>query len=156
MWHLMLSLTSLIFRIPKVRIREGSRIWPEFRLHSIVFACRSLACLVIVFLEKRYDPHGEPRYWANVLVVFATLLGADLATASVDPSSRSNTIRGLETSAATQVVGLLANALTMLQFGAPLSAIRTVPRALPLGSSARGVVQGSHVGLGIERDISTS
>jgi len=100
MWHLMLSLTSLIFRIPKVRIREGSRIWPEFRLHSIVFACRSLACLTILWLERRYDPHGEPRYWANVAVVFATLISADLATASVDPASRSNTIRGLDTTAA--------------------------------------------------------
>jgi len=100
MWHLMLSLTSLIFRIPKVRIREGSRIWPEFRLHSIVFACRSLACLTILWLERRYDPHGEPRYWANVLIVMATLVSADIATNSVDPISRSNTIRGLETSAA--------------------------------------------------------
>ena len=52
-WHLMLSLTSLVFKLPKVRIKEGSRIWPEFRLHSIVFACRSLACLCLVWLEKR-------------------------------------------------------------------------------------------------------
>lgn len=34
--HAMLSLSSLIFSIPKRRITEGSRIWPEFRLHNIV------------------------------------------------------------------------------------------------------------------------
>jgi len=96
--HLGLSVSSLIFKIPKVRIKEGSRIWPEFRLHSIVFACRSLACMALVWYEKRYDL--APMYWANVLIVMATLVSADIATNSVDPISRSNTIRGLETSAA--------------------------------------------------------
>ena len=52
-WHLLLSVSSLIFKIPKMRIKEGSRIWPEFRLHSIVFACRSLACMTVVWAEKR-------------------------------------------------------------------------------------------------------
>ncbi len=47
--HAMLSLSSLIFRLPAKRIAEGSRIWPEFRLHSIVFACRSLACLALTW-----------------------------------------------------------------------------------------------------------
>ena len=97
--HLCLSCSSLVFKIPKVRIKEGSRIWPEFRLHSIVFACRSLACMMLTWLERRYDPTGDPHYLANVVIVFATLIAADLATASVDPTSRSNTIRGLETTA---------------------------------------------------------
>jgi hypothetical protein len=95
--HLCLSCTSLVFKLPKQRIKEGSRIWPEFRLHSIVFACRSLACMTLTWLERRYDPLGPPRYWANVLIVFATLLAADAATSSVDAVSRSNTIRGLDT-----------------------------------------------------------
>jgi len=94
--HAALSLSSLIFHIPKVRIKEGSRIWPEFRLHSIVFACRSLACMSIVWAEERFAT--GPHYLANVCVVFATLLSADTATNSVDPKSRSNTIRGLEMS----------------------------------------------------------
>lgn len=96
--HFSLSTSSLVFKIPKVRIKEGSRIWPEFRLHSIVFACRSLACMTIVWLENAYAM--EPMYLANVAVVFATLVSADAATNSVDAASRSNTIRGLDTSAA--------------------------------------------------------
>ena len=51
--HALLSVSSMIFRIPAQRIKEGSRIWPEFRLHSIVFACRSLACMTVVWAEKR-------------------------------------------------------------------------------------------------------
>jgi len=94
--HTMLSVSSLIFKIPKVRIKEGSRIWPEFRLHSIVFACRSLACMSLVWYEKRYQM--EPMYWVNAVIVMATLVGADIASASVD--HHSNTIRGLDTSAA--------------------------------------------------------
>lgn len=96
--HLCLSISSLVFRIPKVRIKEGSRIWPEFRLHSIVFACRSLSCMAVVWVEQRYSL--QPMYWANVVIVLATMIGADVATNSVDPASRSNTIRGLETTAA--------------------------------------------------------
>jgi hypothetical protein len=108
--HGLLSVSSLIFHIPKVRIKEGSRIWPEFRLHSIVFACRSLACMLIVWAERRYLTPGAHAYWANVLVVFATLIGADVATNSVDPRSRSNTIRGLDT-------GLLYKySFSMMQF----------------------------------------
>jgi len=95
-WHLLLSVSSMVFRIPKKRIQEGSRIWPEFRLHSIVFACRSLACMSLVWAEKRYAL--EPQYWANVLIVFATLIAADVASSSVE--HHSNTIRGLDTSAA--------------------------------------------------------
>ena len=105
-WHFGLSVSSLIFRIPKVRIKEGSRIWPEFRLHSIVFACRSLACLGIVWAERRLSL--EPMYCANALVVMATLVAADVASASVE--HHSNTIRDLDTSAAYKFV------FTFMQF----------------------------------------
>ena len=96
LWHLALSVSSLVFKIPKVRIKEGSRIWPEFRLHSIVFACRSLACMSLVWAERRFAL--EPIYWANAGICIATLVAADVATASV--AHHSNTIRGLDTSAA--------------------------------------------------------
>ena len=76
--HLMLSCTSLVFHIPTKRIKEGSRIWPEFRLHSIVFACRSIATMMITWAEQRFE--AEPIYAANVVVVFCTLLAADAAS----------------------------------------------------------------------------
>eukprot|EP00038_Savillea_parva_P014233 m.214881 g.214881 ORF g.214881 m.214881 type:complete len:330 (-) comp27416_c0_seq1:54-1043(-) len=94
--HACLSCSSLVFRLPKIRIKEGTRIWPEFRLHSIVFAWRSLVCMLIVWYEDRYPPPA-PRFWLNTIVVFATLLAADAATLSLDPKSRSSTIRDLDT-----------------------------------------------------------
>jgi len=106
--HAGLSVSSLIFHIPKVRIKEGSRIWPEFRLHSIVFACRSLACMMVVWVEERFAT--GPHYLANVAIIFATLLCADYASNSVDEKSRSNTIRGLEMGA------LYKYSFSLLQF----------------------------------------
>lgn len=50
---------------------------------------------MIVWVEDRFNI--GPFYWANVVVVFITLICADMATNSVDEKSRSNTIRGLET-----------------------------------------------------------
>jgi len=50
-----------------------------------------------VWAERRFLPAGVHYYWANVAIVFATLLFADISTNSLDAKSRSNTIRGLDT-----------------------------------------------------------
>ena len=92
--HAMLSASSLIFKIPIKRIAEGSRIWPEYRLHSIIFAYRSLACLLVTYLELKYG--GETRYYLNGLIVVGTLLAADFGTWWVGPAGRSSTIQGLD------------------------------------------------------------
>ena len=93
--HALLSASSLIFKIPIKRIAEGSRIWPEYRLHSIVFAYRSLACLMVTFLEAKYSVL-TPRYELNGLIVVCTLLAADFGTWWVGPAGRSSTIQGLD------------------------------------------------------------
>lgn len=93
--HATLSASSLIFKIPIKRIAEGSRIWPEYRLHSIVFAYRSLACLAVTYVEKKMAVE-TPRYELNGLIVIATLLAADFGTWWVGPAGRSSTIQGLD------------------------------------------------------------
>lgn len=60
--------------------RLGTRIWPQFRLHSIVFAHRSLACMGLTWL--RVNGVGVPAA-ANTAVVFATMAAADMSTAAV-------------------------------------------------------------------------
>jgi len=92
--HASLSLSSMIFKIPKKRIVEGSRIWPEYRLHSIIFACRSLACMMLIWSEQRFG--RSPAYEANVAIIFATIIAADIATWSVGEASRSSTIQDLD------------------------------------------------------------
>jgi len=91
--HVLLSVSSLIFKLPVRRIAEGSRIWPEYRLHSIIFACRSLACMFAMLLEMRNS--WEPMYGVNVVIVLATNAAADFASWWVDPEGRSSTIRDL-------------------------------------------------------------
>ena len=98
--HALLSLSSMIFKIPKKRIVEGSRIWPEYRLHSIIFACRSLACMALVWVEQRFQL--PPAYEWNIAIVIATIVAADIASWSVGEASRSSTIRDLDAPPALQ------------------------------------------------------
>lgn len=80
------------------RLREGSMIWPEYRLHSIIFALRSLVCMLIVWIEQRFSV--GPFSIANVLVVLGTMKLASYSS-SICPSGTqlqagSGTIRELD------------------------------------------------------------
>jgi len=69
--HLALSASSFEFKIPIVRIREGSRIWPEYRLHSLVFCDRSLAVMALYWYEDTYQVE-KPYYPINAVIVLFT------------------------------------------------------------------------------------
>jgi hypothetical protein len=45
--HTTLTLSAFGFAIPLKRIKSGDRIWPENRLHSLVFLSRSLALVAL-------------------------------------------------------------------------------------------------------------
>ena len=77
--HTMLSVSSLIFKIPERRIQSGPMIYPEFRLHSIVFAMRSLVTMTLMFVVRKWS-------WTEGLllrgpVVLGTMYLADKITA---------------------------------------------------------------------------
>jgi len=93
--HAALSCSSLVFSIPQRRIKEGSRIWPEYRLHSIIFALRSLAYLLLLWAE-RVAGAAEPWHCGNVAIVFGALLAADAASRSCGEEFRSRTIRDMD------------------------------------------------------------
>ena len=98
--HALLSCSSLAFRIPEKRIMEGSRIWPEFRLHSIVFACRHIACMLVTWAEARWGGRTDrPMFSINPLIVLSTLLLADAATRR-SSGVKSSTIGSLRAPAA--------------------------------------------------------
>lgn len=81
--HVSLNLSSFIFRIPLKRICNGdSRIWPEYRLHSLVFVTRSLAVIALNHVGLRH-----PYY--NYLLVIASMLAGDVCSRSVQMPSRS-------------------------------------------------------------------
>lgn len=99
--HLALSLSSLEFKIPNQRIKEGSRIWPEYRLHSIVFACRSIFAIALYWYEQQFHTAGEePMYAISAIIVLATMAAADLSTASQSRHA-SKSIRDLDISRVT-------------------------------------------------------
>lgn len=91
--HWLLNASSFIFQIPAKRIRDGGfRIWPEYRFHSLVFASRSLACMLLIWYEQRYQPE-EPYYFMDTVIVLATCAAADFGS-SLQGENRSNTVRG--------------------------------------------------------------
>jgi hypothetical protein len=76
--HLALNLSSFEFHIPKQRIKGGYRIWPEYRAHSLVFLCRSLALMTLFWIEREWNL-PENHYW-NLVIVLATMAAADYAS----------------------------------------------------------------------------
>ena len=67
--HMTLSASSLMFHIPNNRVAKRPMIYPEFRLHSILFAFRSL--LVMTFFDIM---------WVRCLITLATSVLADMVT----------------------------------------------------------------------------
>lgn len=72
--HACLSLSSLIFHIPSLRNRKSPMIYPEFRLHSIVFALRSVLCCFIEYYKL------ESSLYLKMIVCMITLILADIIT----------------------------------------------------------------------------
>jgi len=62
----------MIFHIPKQRIKGGPMIYPEYRLHSIVFALRSVVCYYFTY-------YSLPKIY-NIVVCFVTMILADIFT----------------------------------------------------------------------------
>jgi hypothetical protein len=49
--HMLLHVSSFQFALPQRRIKTYNIIWPEFRLHSMIFAYRSLITMAIMWLS---------------------------------------------------------------------------------------------------------
>lgn len=74
--HFLLSVSSLQFVIPSNRVQSMIVIWPEFRAHSILFAMRSLACIVCSYVL----PDILLLQTACGILVLLTMVAADMAT----------------------------------------------------------------------------
>ena len=91
--HLLLNVSAFGFDIPPKRIESGYRIWPEYRIHSLVFLCRALATMTIMWFEDQYVIQ-PPNYWLNYIVVLASMAAADAGSWSCGPY-QSHSIRNL-------------------------------------------------------------
>ena len=73
--HVATSTSSLLFHIPTNRAQKLPMIWPEFRMHSIVFGLRSLVAMALIMLGHGYNFHLR---FATIMI---TLMCADAVTA---------------------------------------------------------------------------
>ena len=110
MVHFLLNASSLQFKIPKSRIKDGGRIWPEYRLHAAVFAIRSMVTILIYKLERDYNL--APNYNLNYYIVIGGMLAADAASWSVGAKYNSRSVRDLDTHPAVKFF------FSFMQFGA--------------------------------------
>jgi len=85
--HALLSLTSIQFHIPNRRNPSQPMIYPEFRMHSILFAMRSVACCYM----GAYDYNVVYR----ITTCFATMALADLTTYWYKDHKAHSTMRGM-------------------------------------------------------------
>ncbi|CAB9511910.1 expressed unknown protein [Seminavis robusta] len=100
--HWSLHASSFIFDIPKKRIREGYRIWPEYRWHAIGFTSRSLAFILLMWQEQmngilqNYPSTSKGCYQEmDLVIVLATCAFADFGSYYVERDNHSNTVRGI-------------------------------------------------------------
>lgn len=78
--HFALSATSLIFHIPTNRIKGAPMIWPLFRLHSIIFATRSIIVMMVVWASQQFAFTRLTSDLAKGATVIGTLVAADIVT----------------------------------------------------------------------------
>ena len=92
--HLALNLSSFAFQIPSKRIQSGYRIWPEYRFHSLVFLCRSLAFIAFQWYDDTSRGHQDDdlssnhnHHLRNLIIIMASVTAADLGSNMYSESS---------------------------------------------------------------------
>jgi hypothetical protein len=126
MLHWSLTLSSFIFKIPSKRIKTGDRIWPEYRLHALIFLSRHLSIACVYYYEQYYNL--PPNYDINFIIVILTLIAADVSSWSVE--HRSGSIRELDTHPAVKYF------FSWMQFGATSGCLFGARRFSPMFYSA--------------------
>ena len=85
--HGLLSWSSLIFHISGVRNLSKPMIYPENRLHTIIFTTRSVVCCVLFY--------NKYHFMYNIATCYATMLCADIVTAVYKKDRHGTTIRNI-------------------------------------------------------------
>lgn len=70
--HGVLSVSSLLFHISNYRNTQQPMIYPESRLHTIIFTLRSVICCIIHFYKYNYIYH--------IITCSSTIITADIVT----------------------------------------------------------------------------
>jgi hypothetical protein len=76
-FHSLLSVTSIFFKLSNVRNRKIPIIYPEFRLHNIIFALRSVFCCLSFYYLQNF---GRTSEIVNMCICLLTMKCADKIT----------------------------------------------------------------------------
>ena len=85
--HGLLSVTSFLFHISNNRVKGRPIIYPEFRLHSILFAWRSVVCTLLFYYKFSNI--------FNIIACFIVMFLADIVTESNKNKNNKTTMRGM-------------------------------------------------------------
>jgi hypothetical protein len=88
--HGFLSVSSLQFHIPSIRNPVSPMIYPEFRLHSILFALRGIVCCFLHYYASSFYASLGSR-----VVIFVTMGLADRITMYYKKEGDSRTMRNM-------------------------------------------------------------
>ena len=95
--HAALHLSSFQFALPTRRNLAYNTIWPEMRWHSMFFAYRSIAALLVMWLQQNGTVGAAAAFACRGLAVLATMAAADAATRHYrragGPTAASSSIR---------------------------------------------------------------
>ena len=70
--HFLLSTSSFQFIIPKTRNKSSPMIYPEFRLHNLIFSYRSILCTLLFYYKFSII--------YNIVICYLTMIVADIIT----------------------------------------------------------------------------
>ena len=78
--HALLHVSSFQFALPLKRNFAYNTIWPEMRMHSLIFAWRSVAVLLLLWCFRRGLISSDALFASRCIVIIAAMAFADLAT----------------------------------------------------------------------------
>jgi len=87
--HGILSISSLIFHIPSIRNRSSPMIYPEFRIHSIIFALRAVFCCYLTYFKFHFI--------YKIATCYITMICADITTSKYNNMSNQENTLGKKT-----------------------------------------------------------
>lgn len=122
--HGVLSISSFLFHIPSLRNPLKPMIYPEFRLHSIIFALRSVIVCNIYYFNISF--------MYIICTCFVTMIGADIITFIYNPQGKNGkTMRNMpfEKNLDENLQIKVVNMHSMMQIGATSFMFGTIETA---------------------------
>lgn len=78
--HILLSMSSFVFSIPKRKVSSRVVIWEETRTHSIIFTLRSIMIIFLIMMYQNSEWDHTVLVCARWVIIMTTMLLADIVS----------------------------------------------------------------------------